>query len=148
MATAGQKRHDPHNMLDRIKAALPSLAPAEQRVGKLCLSDPRAFAKLPVSELAAGAAARRVAAAAGKTVLAASQPSNWRRAIKEVIGMKKVLLEGAIPHGKTRKSTTVSAKAVWSGGCKPPCRPLCYATSGAACIASVCSMSILTWPFQ
>ncbi|MBK9347251.1 MAG: SIS domain-containing protein [Burkholderiaceae bacterium] len=39
-------------MLDRIKAALPSLAPAEQRVGKLCLTDPRAFAKLPVSELA------------------------------------------------------------------------------------------------
>ena len=39
-------------MLDRIKAALPSLAPAEQRVGRLCLTDPRAFAKLPVSELA------------------------------------------------------------------------------------------------
>lgn len=39
-------------MLERIKAALPSLAPAEQRVGKLCLADPRAFAKLPVSELA------------------------------------------------------------------------------------------------
>ncbi|MBT0569643.1 SIS domain-containing protein [Curvibacter sp. CHRR-16] len=39
-------------MLDRIRACLPSLAPAEQRVGKLCLSDPRAFAKLPVSELA------------------------------------------------------------------------------------------------
>jgi RpiR family carbohydrate utilization transcriptional regulator len=39
-------------MLDRIKASLPSLAPAEQRVAKLCLSDPRAFAKLPVSELA------------------------------------------------------------------------------------------------
>ncbi len=39
-------------MLDRIKASLPSLAPAEQRVGKLCLADPRAFAKLPVSELA------------------------------------------------------------------------------------------------
>ena len=39
-------------MLDRIKAALPSLAPAEQRVGKLCLLDPRAFASLPVSELA------------------------------------------------------------------------------------------------
>jgi RpiR family transcriptional regulator, carbohydrate utilization regulator len=38
--------------LDRIKASLPSLAPAEQRVGKLCLADPRAFAKLPVSELA------------------------------------------------------------------------------------------------
>ncbi|MEI7591445.1 MAG: MurR/RpiR family transcriptional regulator, partial [Deltaproteobacteria bacterium] len=39
-------------MLDRIQAALPSLAPAEQRVGKLCLADPRAFAKLPVSILA------------------------------------------------------------------------------------------------
>jgi len=40
------------HMLDRIKACLPSLAPAEQRVGKLVLSDPRSFAKLPVSELA------------------------------------------------------------------------------------------------
>jgi len=39
-------------MLDRIKACLTSLAPAEQRVGKLVLSDPRSFAKLPVSELA------------------------------------------------------------------------------------------------
>ena len=39
-------------MLERIKASLPSLAPAEQRVGKLCLADPRIFAKLPVSELA------------------------------------------------------------------------------------------------
>ena len=39
-------------MLDRIQAALPSLAPAEQRVAKLCLADPRAFAKLPVSVLA------------------------------------------------------------------------------------------------
>jgi RpiR family carbohydrate utilization transcriptional regulator len=39
-------------MLERIKASLPSLAPAEQRVGKLCLADPRVFAKLPVSELA------------------------------------------------------------------------------------------------
>ena len=39
-------------MLDRIQASLPSLAPAEQRVGRLVLSDPRAFAKLPVSELA------------------------------------------------------------------------------------------------
>ena len=39
-------------MLDRIKASLPSLAPAEQRVGKLVLSDPRSFASLPVSELA------------------------------------------------------------------------------------------------
>jgi RpiR family carbohydrate utilization transcriptional regulator len=39
-------------MLDRIKACLPSLAPAEQRVGKLVLLDPRAFANLPVTELA------------------------------------------------------------------------------------------------
>ena len=39
-------------MLDRIKASLPSLAPAEQRVGKLVLFDPRTFASLPVTELA------------------------------------------------------------------------------------------------
>jgi len=39
-------------MLDRIKSTLASLAPAEQRVGKLLLSDPRAFATLPVVELA------------------------------------------------------------------------------------------------
>ncbi len=39
-------------MLDRIKASLPSLAPAEQRVGKLVLLDPRTFASLPVTELA------------------------------------------------------------------------------------------------
>src|SRR5665647_2188372 len=39
-------------MLDRINACLPSLAPAEQRVGKLVLSDPRSFAKQPISELA------------------------------------------------------------------------------------------------
>jgi RpiR family carbohydrate utilization transcriptional regulator len=39
-------------MLDRIKASLPSLAPAEQRVGRLVLADPRSFANLPVSELA------------------------------------------------------------------------------------------------
>ncbi len=39
-------------MLDRIKASLPSLAPAEQRVGRLVLQDPRSFASLPVSELA------------------------------------------------------------------------------------------------
>ncbi len=42
-------------MLDRINACLPSLAPAEQRVAKLVLSDPRSFAKLPISELAARA---------------------------------------------------------------------------------------------
>ena len=39
-------------MLDRIKASLTSLAPAEQRVGRLVLSDPRAFANLPITELA------------------------------------------------------------------------------------------------
>ena len=39
-------------MLERIKASLPSLAPAEQRVAKLVLHDPRAFASLPVTELA------------------------------------------------------------------------------------------------
>ena len=43
------------NMLDRIKASLPSLAPAEQRVGKLVLADARSFASLPVTELAARA---------------------------------------------------------------------------------------------
>jgi RpiR family carbohydrate utilization transcriptional regulator len=39
-------------VLDRIKASLSSLAPAEQRVGRLVLGDPRAFANLPISELA------------------------------------------------------------------------------------------------
>ena len=39
-------------MLDRITASLPSLAPAEQRVAKLVLANPRAFASLPVTELA------------------------------------------------------------------------------------------------
>jgi RpiR family carbohydrate utilization transcriptional regulator len=40
------------SMLERIKAALPALPPAEQRVAKLLLVDARAFASLPVSELA------------------------------------------------------------------------------------------------
>lgn len=39
-------------ILDRVKAAIPALPPAEQRVAKLLLSDARAFATLPVSELA------------------------------------------------------------------------------------------------
>jgi RpiR family carbohydrate utilization transcriptional regulator len=39
-------------MLDRIEASLPSLAPAEQRVGRLVLADPRSFTSLPVAELA------------------------------------------------------------------------------------------------
>ncbi|MEN9538455.1 MAG: hypothetical protein RLZZ126_690 [Pseudomonadota bacterium] len=42
-------------MLERIRASLTSLAPAEQRVGKLVLSDPRAFTLSPVGELAARA---------------------------------------------------------------------------------------------
>jgi len=39
-------------MLDRIRASIPALPPAEQRVAKLLLSDARSFATLPVSELA------------------------------------------------------------------------------------------------
>ncbi len=39
-------------MLERIKSTLSSLAPAEQRVGKLLLADPRTFSTLPVTELA------------------------------------------------------------------------------------------------
>ena len=39
-------------MLDRIQSMLHTLAPAEERVGKLLLSDPRAFANSPVTELA------------------------------------------------------------------------------------------------
>ncbi len=40
------------SIIERIKAALPALPPAEQRVAKLLIADPRAFANLPVSELA------------------------------------------------------------------------------------------------
>lgn len=39
-------------MLDRIRAALPALPPAEQRVAQLVLADPRTFASLPVTVLA------------------------------------------------------------------------------------------------
>ncbi len=39
-------------MLDRIRASIPALPPAEQRVARLVLSDPRSFATLPVTELA------------------------------------------------------------------------------------------------
>jgi len=42
-------------MLDRIRACLSALAPAEQRVARLVLEDPREFAVLPVGELAARA---------------------------------------------------------------------------------------------
>ena len=40
------------SMLERVKASMPALPPAEQRVAKLLLADPRSFATLPVSELA------------------------------------------------------------------------------------------------
>ncbi|HSQ71496.1 MAG TPA: transcriptional regulator, partial [Rubrivivax sp.] len=39
-------------MLDRIKASMAALPPAEQRVARLLVADPRAFVSLPVSELA------------------------------------------------------------------------------------------------
>jgi RpiR family transcriptional regulator, carbohydrate utilization regulator len=39
-------------VLDRIRASIPALPPAEQRVAKLVLADPRTFASMPVSELA------------------------------------------------------------------------------------------------
>lgn len=39
-------------MLDRIRASLPALPPAEQRVAELLLQDPRSFASSPVGELA------------------------------------------------------------------------------------------------
>ena len=42
-------------MLDRIKSTLNTLTPAEQRVGKLLLTDPRLFSTLPVAELSARA---------------------------------------------------------------------------------------------
>lgn len=49
--TAGVTRNAP-NMLDRIRASLPALSPAEQRVAKLVLADARSFSSLPVAELA------------------------------------------------------------------------------------------------
>jgi RpiR family transcriptional regulator, carbohydrate utilization regulator len=39
------------SMLERIRASIPALPPAEQRVAKLLLADPRSFATLPVAEL-------------------------------------------------------------------------------------------------
>lgn len=41
------------DLVDRLKAATRSLATAEQRVAKFCLSDPRGFSKLPVGDIAA-----------------------------------------------------------------------------------------------
>src|SRR5690349_9366193 len=40
------------SMLERVRASMPALPPAEQRVAKLVLADARAFASLPVGELA------------------------------------------------------------------------------------------------
>jgi RpiR family transcriptional regulator, carbohydrate utilization regulator len=40
------------SMLERVRASMPALPPAEQRVAKLLLADPRGFASLPVGELA------------------------------------------------------------------------------------------------
>ena len=42
-------------MLERIRASIPALPPAEQRVAKVLLADPRSFSMLPVGELAARA---------------------------------------------------------------------------------------------
>ena len=39
-------------MLERIRASIPALPPAEQRVAKVMLADPRSFANSPVGELA------------------------------------------------------------------------------------------------
>jgi RpiR family carbohydrate utilization transcriptional regulator len=39
-------------MLERIRASMPALPPAEQRVARLLLADARSFAALPVGELA------------------------------------------------------------------------------------------------
>lgn len=41
------------SMLERVKASMPALPPAEQRVARLLLADPRSFATLPITELAA-----------------------------------------------------------------------------------------------
>lgn len=40
------------SLLDRVRASIPALPPAEQRVAKLLLADARSFATLPVAELA------------------------------------------------------------------------------------------------
>jgi len=55
--SSGVKRHKraAMSMLDRVRAALPTLPPAEKRVAALLLSDTRNFATRPVAELAARA---------------------------------------------------------------------------------------------
>ena len=39
-------------MLERIRASIPALPPAEQRVARLLLAEPRSFATMPVGEIA------------------------------------------------------------------------------------------------
>lgn len=39
-------------MLERIRPSIPALPPAEQRVARLLMSDPRGYARLPVVQLA------------------------------------------------------------------------------------------------
>jgi RpiR family carbohydrate utilization transcriptional regulator len=54
VASAGGKEGAAHTeplMLDRIRAAMPALPPAEQRVAKLLLADARGFAGMPVGEI-------------------------------------------------------------------------------------------------
>jgi RpiR family carbohydrate utilization transcriptional regulator len=52
MATNTEEAGAMPMMLDRIRAAIPALPPAEQRVARLVLSDARSFATQPVAELA------------------------------------------------------------------------------------------------
>ena len=55
MGTPGSKsssRRSGFQVLARIRASLPALPPAEQRVAELVLADARSFASLPVGELA------------------------------------------------------------------------------------------------
>lgn len=40
------------SMLERVQASMPALPPAEQRVARVLLSDPRSFATQPITELA------------------------------------------------------------------------------------------------
>src|SRR5690606_33191193 len=50
--SAGAGAGPASSMLERVRAALPALPPAEQRVANLVIEDARSFAMLPVGELA------------------------------------------------------------------------------------------------
>ena len=52
VAEEDSSRNNESGMLERLRASLASLAPAEQRVGRLVLADPRNFANLAVTLLA------------------------------------------------------------------------------------------------